>query len=88
MRTKNKNVTQVDSDLFFISLFKIGRIELKISYKLVLDLHSHILKKKKKIDSSSRETCQKKRAFEMKFWAGTYRLLQKPASTLFISGIV
>lgn len=87
MRTKNKNVTQVDAGSFFISLFKIGRTELKISYKLVLDLHSHILKKERKENrhQCSRETCQKKHAFKKKCWAGTYRLLQK---TLFISGFV
>lgn len=62
MRTKNKNVTQVDSGSFFISLFKIGRTELKISYKLVLDLHSHILKKRKekKTDTSVLEKLVKR----------------------------
>lgn len=61
MRTKNKNVTQVDSGSFFISIFKIGRAELKISYKLVLDLHSHILKKKeKKTDTSVLEKLVKR----------------------------
>lgn len=53
---------------------------MKISYKLVLDMHSHILKNKTDTRNLPKETW-----FWKKCWAGTYRLLQKPASTLYIN---
>lgn len=83
MRTKNKNVTPVDSDSFFFITFQSW--ENLVENKLETSIRSaQPSKKKKNGHQCFRETCLTKRAFEKEIWAGTYRLLQKPASTLIV----